>query len=542
MLRLIALTAAIAVSLLAVSGAGGTGAQTPTRGGTVAIFARGANEPPCLNFLVSPCAEINLPLHAVLDGAYSSGPRFTFRPELVSHVDYTRTPPFTFTYHIRSEARWSDGVPVTARDFVFTHKAIRKYSPPDWDNGHRTRVRSVRALDAKTLVVVLRSRFAFWRQLFSVVLPQHALRGEDLARVWLDRIDNPKTGKPIGTGPFLVERWERGKQLTLVRNPRYWRRPAYLERIVIRFAEDVGGISDGEQIADLFRKGAVDIVDQPLGFSDLVPRLRAVPGIGLRFPLSTEWEHLEIRSGTGGHPALASKVVRRALAFAVDRVALVRVLFGETAARQKPLDSAVFLSTSRSYRPNWNGYRQRPGDVHRLLEQAGCRRGSDGIYACAGRKLSLRFISRGAPPRRVQTLELVHAQLRQVGIEVVPSYVSPSAHNQILANGDFDVTLFAWTSGAESGDDELYGCGGAQNYTGYCQRLVTRDLSQANRILDSGQRARVLNRADAQLAQDVPVIPLFQVPEVFAVRSTIRNVVFHPTDLTWNAENWWLER
>ncbi len=83
---------------------------------------------------------------------------------------------------------------------------------------------------------------------------------------------------------------------------------------------------------------------------------------------------------------------------------------------------------------------------------------------------------------------------------------------------------------------------GRQNYTGYCQRLVTRDLSQANRILDSSQRARILNRADAQLARDVPVIPLFQVPVAFAVRSTVQSVVFHPTDSTWKAENWWLER
>lgn len=535
--------AVLALAAIAASPAAGTPAQSPKRGGTVAIFARGMSEPPCLNFLVSPCAEINPPIHAVLDGAYSAGPRFTLRPELVSDVDFTTKPPFTLTYHIRPEAHWSDGVQISAKDFVFTHKAIRKYSPPDWDNGHRTEVRSVRALDAKTLVVVLRARFAFWRQLFSVVLPQHALRGEDLARVWSDRIDNPKTGQPIGSGPFLVERWKRGEQLTLVRNPRYWRRPAYLEHIVIRFTEFAGGLGEGAQVADLFRRGELDVFDQPLGFSeDLVPRLRAVPGIGLRFPLSTSFEHVDIRIGSGGHPALESKVVRRALAYAIDRVALVRALFGETAARQQPLDNAIFLATSRSYRPNWSGYRHRPADARRLLEQAGCRRDADGIYSCAGRKLSLRFISRGAPARRVRTLELVHAQLRQVGIEVVPSYVPPLAHNQILVNGDFDVTLFTWDSSTESGDDALYGCGGSQNYTGYCQRLVTSDLSQANRTLDAGQRTRVLNRADAQLARDVPVIPLFQVPVVFAVRSTIRNVVFHPSESTWNAENWWLER
>ena len=54
------------------------------------------------------------------------------------------------------------------------------------------------------------------------------------------------------------------------------------------------------------------------------------------------------------------------------------------------------------------------------------------------------------------------------------------------------------------------------NVTGYCQRLVTADLNQADRILDEEQRARVLNRADRRLAKDVPVIPLYQPPAIVA--------------------------
>jgi ABC-type transport system substrate-binding protein len=200
--RLTALTAALAVSLLAVSGAGGVGAQTPRKGGTVAIVPQAGGEPVCLNPVISSCA-VNT-LTSVLYGAFAVGPDLSVRPKLVSHVHFTTKPPFTLTYRIRPEARWSDGLPIAARDFVFTHKAIRKYSAPGFDVGHRTWVRRVRIIDVKTFEVVLRSRFAGWRNLFPVVLPEHALRAEDLARVWIDRIDNPKTGRPIGSGPFLV--------------------------------------------------------------------------------------------------------------------------------------------------------------------------------------------------------------------------------------------------------------------------------------------------------------------------------------------------
>ncbi|MDQ3120940.1 MAG: hypothetical protein M3Q59_00205, partial [Actinomycetota bacterium] len=63
-----------------------------------------------------------------------------------------------------------------------------------------------------------------------------------------------------------------------------------------------------------------------------------------------------------------------------------------------------------------------------------------------------------------------------------------------------------------------------------------------DRILDADERGRVLNRADRQLAKDVPVIPLYEVPTVLAIRKTIRNVAGTSASFFWNAEDWWLER
>ncbi len=114
--------------------------------------------------------------------------------------------------------------------------------------------------------------------------------------------------------------------------------------------------------------------------------------------------------------------------------------------------------------------------------------------------------------------------------------------NQIMPSGAFDAVELARFPSLDAIGAEAYGCGRAFNYTGYCQRLVTRDLDQSDRILDAGQRARVLNRADAQMAKDVPVIPLFQTPNVIAYRATIRNVAAASVHELWNAENWWLDR
>jgi len=122
-------------------------------------------------------------------------------------------------------------------------------------------------------------------------------------------------------------------------------------------------------------------------------------------------------------------------------------------------------------------------------------------------------------------------------------YVAPASfYDRILPSGDFDVALFGWNNDPDpTGTKLIFGCGGPYNYTGYCQRLVTEDLDQADRILDARQQARVLNRADAQMARDVPVLPLFQTPVPSAARDTVRDFAQSHNPLT-DSENWWRER
>lgn len=118
---------------------------------------------------------------------------------------------------------------------------------------------------------------------------------------------------------------------------------------------------------------------------------------------------------------------------------------------------------------------------------------------------------------------------------MVPQFAtSNTLFGQILASGAFDIALFAYSpSGPGPALNGVFTCGGDANYTGYCQRLVTRDLDQADRILDAGRQARVLNRADAQMARDVPAIPLFERPQWMAVRSTVRNFIPYAGTRSW---------
>jgi peptide/nickel transport system substrate-binding protein len=266
----------------------------------------------------------------------------------------------------------------------------------------------------------------------------------------------------------------------------------------------------------------------------------------LRWSPGANWEHFEIQVGAKGHPALKSRLARRALAYGIDREAIVRAIYAPFARGKGPLDSAVFLKQSRFHEPNWSVYRYRPAESRRLLEEAGCRRGPDRIYVCGGRRLSLRFLTTGGIPPRELTLRLVQTQLRRAGVEVVPEYApSQTVFLKLLVARDFDAFLFAWVGRADSGGIGVHLlCGAPDNYTGYCDRQVTRDLRRSDLIVDPRRRAALLNRIDARLARDVPVLPLYQASHVVALRPILRGVVLTdpPDYLTWNSEDWWLER
>lgn len=524
--------AAVAASLLLVLAASGTGAPAPRFGGTV-VIGWPTFPPACLNAYTDVCWFGIHPgplVEKVLAGALEPRPNLTYAPDL-ARATYRRNP-FTVTYRIRPEARWSDGVPVTARDFVFTWQTVIGLDDTAAESPWR-RIRRVVPVDAKTVRVVFRAPTGEWRSLFDPVLPRHALAGEDFAKVWRDRIENPKTGQPIGSGPFLVLDWERGRELTLVRNRNYWGpHEAYLDRLVLRWQQQPVPTLTGREV------DVMNFSGRPQDFAELARD----PGLRILDEPSAGWEHLTIRV-RGGHAALASRLVRRALAYGIDREAIVRGVWSQAAPRLRPLHNVLLLAGERGYRPNWSRYSYRPTEARRLLDQAGCRPGDDGFRVCDGERLSLRYLTT-VDARRVRTFELVQAQLRRIGVEITPQYLATINVGGYLQRGDFDLAQFLWIRSAAEPDGRTWLCGGAQNFAGHCNRLLDRELLQIPLALDDGKRAEILNAADGKLAEDVPIIPLYQMPNYIAVRRSLGGVVAHPLAgrSTYLAENWWLAR
>ena len=358
-----ALAAALAVSLLAVAGAGGSGAQAPRLGGTLVFGTQGAQaglrEPPCLNVLlelkcITTGALTPFISQKVLLGAFDAGPDYTWRPRLVSEVDYTTKRPFTLTYHIRPEARWSDGVPVTARGL-----RLHRSRDPGTDRGA---VRSV-ARRAGAQRARRRREDGQGRPCApaspagagcsGTVLPapralgQGPLRGSGRTASTTRR-----RARRSGVARFSSSAGSAAPGSCSAAIRSYWGRRPRLERLVIRFR------MSSLNPADWFRSGEVDVAAalrrrrRLAGGARSPDRARALVELGA--------PHAQPSAPAATPHSRRRRSARRSPTASTGPPSSGTARSAPADPTLRPLNSVVFLPQSPYYKPNWSRYRPQP--------------------------------------------------------------------------------------------------------------------------------------------------------------------------------------
>jgi peptide/nickel transport system substrate-binding protein len=471
----------------------------------------------------------------VIRGAYLFTPKFTYKPDLITKAVLKKNPQ-RVTYYIRGNARWSDGVPVTGKDWRFTWQTAvnPKYKdhidPLGWED-----IRSVRG-NGKVVTVTFKRNYAAWRNLWNYVLPQHALAGSDMLTVWNDCICNPKKGNaPIGDGPFLLTRFDRGSGITLTRNSRAWHgKRAKLDSIVFRF------ITNTNSEIQAIRSGEVDaIYPQPqLALADLKNQsgLRVVSHLGLQF------EHIEIQQGAKGNPLAKNKWMRQALASAVNRAAAARALFGTLNPSVGPLQSLVRVRGEPGYSNDFAAYNYSVSKVDNLMKSHNCSKGGDGIYRCGGTKVSFDFASTSGNALRTLAFTIFQDQAAKAGIELKNGFVpAGTLFGSKLPNHDFDLAMFTYLTSIDPiYVVSIFSCGSPGNYSEYCNRSATKLLEQSTHDLNPKTRLTTIKRVGKILASDVAMVPLFQRPTYLVYKTSVAGMVDNASfqGPSFNAENW----
>jgi len=536
--------ALVATALLAAAptGIARQSAATPKTGGTIVFGAE--QEPECWNAVLADCSLFwgTLLTQPMLQSAFQIFPDYSLRPQLVSSATVTKNP-FTITFNIRPQAKWSDNVPVSANDFIFTWKTFVNPANNVSSREGYDKIRSAKKLSAKKVRFTFKDAYAPWQYLWQPVFPAHVLQGQDFNKVWNQGIVNPKTGKGISNGPYLWSSWQQGAQLTLVRNPNYWgwspsgkSHKGYLDRLVMRF------ITNTNSEIQAMKSGEVDMIyPQPqLALADL----KSQSGLKIQSNPGALFEGLtwNLDKAKGG-PLMRSPQVRQALQYAIDRQALVKQLFGTLKPDLTPLQSNMYVQTQKDYKPLFSRYKLNLSKVNQLMQKVGCQKGSDGIWVCQGQRLSYNFGTTAGNQLRELAFEIMQAQAKRAGFEFKAAFQPAGTFFSAdgVFGGNFQIAQYADVGTGDPGAfTASFKCGGEANYGKYCSNKVTQALLAGDKELDPAKRAADVNRAVALMSINTPRFPLYQKPTFLVYKSKVLGLVdngsvFGPT---WNVMEW----
>jgi peptide/nickel transport system substrate-binding protein len=426
-------------------------------------------------------------------------------PDLAETVDVISD--VEYRVRLREGLRFSDGSVLDATDVVATYRSVvdpvlrTRYAPT------YARIAQVEALDSQRVVFRLNGPHAT----FITDLELPILRAEDAHR----RVALVGGPAPVGAGPYVLALRQPGR-IDLRANPHWYGGKPRVPRV------DMLVVRDDNTRALRLLAGAADLA------------LNAIPP-GL-VPLFTHNARFEVESAPGigttylgintRAPALRDERVRRALAYAIDRAALIATKFSgraESASSFVPPGHWAYAADTPSY----------PHDLGRaraLLDQAG-------LSAVAGTpRLELRLRC-GSDRFRVSIARAIAAMLGEVGVAVS---VQPTEMATLIADldrGRFEVTLLQMPEVIEPhvlswffASDRIPGSGreGANRWR-FASAELDAAFERGRRNLDRAQRRAAYADVQRILAQQLPVIPLWH-EAVVAVRSVAAPRVAVPRD------------
>ena len=458
---------------------------------------------------------------------YDAGGGPVWNPDyLASEPTIVTEPKQVVTYNINPKASWYDGTPITWEDFYWEWRALNgsnKAYQIRGSTGYSDIESVARGRDDREAIVTFRTRYADWQSLFYMLYPASTNKSPEL-------FNNGWRKGPLTTaGPFKMGSIDQtAKTVTLVRNEKWWGKPAKLESIVYRTV-------DADAQIDALANGEIDMLDIGPDVNKY-QRAKEIAGTDIRVAGGPNFRHVTI-NGTG--PILRDVKVRQAVAMAIDRAAITRAMLGPLGIEAVPLGNHIFMRNQRGYRDNSGDVGTfDPARAAQLLDEAGWRLEGN-VRRKDGRVLEITCVIPTAVATSRQESELIQNMLGQIGVRLTINTVpSPDFFEKYVRPGQFDFTIFSWigTPFPISSSRALYakpvpGPGGElvvqQNYARVGSDEIDRLFDEATAELDRAKAIELANRIDALIWQEVHSLTLYQRPEMWVVKSGLANMGAH---------------
>lgn len=362
----------------------------------------------------------------------------------------------TYTYKLREGLKWSDDVPLTAADVVWSVNTSRDQA---WINHSMVTANlNAVAIDDRTVVITSSVPDPRLPTMDAYILPKH---------IWEAQAANDVTTYAaldgVGSGPFTLQEWKPGQEWTMVANPNYWQGPAVIDQVVFRL------YTDGDAMAKAVDDGDIDVahnlpdqvfveMSKRVYSPDLRDGREGIVTVAGEQGGFTELAMNGMAGGLGdGHPALLDINVRHAVAHAINR----DELFESVALGIGSRSDTLGVSPNPEWSPEILEDQQLnydPATANQLLDEGGyLDTDGDGVREMpdGSRSLTFRYAERSESAQAEGIRELVTSSLAEIGIATEVAVYDDAQLAELIAAGEYDMFVSESTTPSLDPDTEL---------------------------------------------------------------------------------------
>ncbi|MCP4750586.1 MAG: hypothetical protein GY866_06815 [Proteobacteria bacterium] len=306
---------------------------------------------------------------------------------------------------------------------------------------------------------------------------------------------------PVGTGPFMFKSWKSGTEVVLVKNPKYWDRDRiHFDKLIYKVIPDEG---------TAFMNLAANKVDLAVNLTPIRAKLvKANPKLKLYSFLSGEFITVYIRQLD--KPPFNNKLVRQAMAHAIDKEAINQALFfgtGAVASSGLNVDHWAYDSSTPAYKE------ANVRKAKELLKKAGYPNGLEGEYV---------YLTIPIFPFD-KTAQIVQQQFAKIGIKIKVEPVGLSTLIQRGIGKLVPLVGLGWSGGNETDTmfQAMIHSKGSYNNTAYVSAAADRLIEEARSTSDRSAQKRAYSKLQKLLADDLPIIPIMHKPVIQASTSRL---------------------
>ncbi len=431
------------------------------------------------------------------------------------------------TFHLRADIHFSDGLPVTADDVIFTYNTI---IDPNIDAAqlasYYVDVASAAKIDDRTV------KFIMKRPYFKI-LEYIGLMDAGVVPKHIYQYDNPidfnkRTSDIVGSGPYVFEKWDVGSQIVFRRNENYWGKKPSLKKLVFRI------ITNDMAALQAFGAGRVDFVEP---IQEQFAELSADPEFARNHYCLSYYNPKIPYFYIGWNQDrlfFEDKRVRLALTLMIDREKIITHLLKNEGT---PI-SGPFYVYGKQGDPDIKPWPYDPGRAAQLLDEAGwIDTDGDGLRDKGGVPFRFKLMTTSENIVLERIAKFVKDEAAACNIEVIPDPYEWSIFLERLLDREFDAEASGWGGVVEEDPFQLWHSsqigGRASNCVGFNNPAADALIEEARVTFDESKRNALYRQLHRIIHEEQPYTFLYARPELRFLDKRFENVKIHSLGLDW---------